>query len=616
MSQVIRSLMLGAMVCAGSLSAQSSGTPPRTPRPVRAPVAAPTPATAPTPAPAPGVISGMFDVDRDLLRATERAQRDLEMSARTLEREAMRATDMARLEGARALMSIDQAALRDAVEHSVAQASVNFDGQLMAGAMAPLAAMGVSRMSGYRTEPPAAWDQQDPADSLYREGRKALAGDAYQKAADLFKQIRQRYPKSSYAPDAPYWEAFALQRLGGETNLRLAQDALGLQQRDYPKAATRGDAASLNARIEGMLARRGDRAMATTLMGRADRAATDGCPRAQDDERIDALNAVTQLDAEKAMPILKKVLARREPCTQQLRRTAVWLVASRKQTESASILMDVAKTDPDREVREQAVFWMANVPTDEATGMLIDLAKNGDDMDLRKRAVYALSRSKTPKAATTLRELALDTKVPEELRGEAFNWYMNSSAARADDDLMPFFMDVYGRADGLALKQRLMSAIISSKIDDTRRIKFFSDLALNDRESMELRRSAVSMIVSNARVNRNGMTFTFNGQNAAVAGTPVAKGQSSASGGTATATPASTAAVAALSNIYDKASDIEIRRQALSSLGSLNVDASIEKLISVARTEKNTELRKSAISYLTRTKDPRAIALLQEIIER
>ena len=49
---------------------------------------------------------------------------------------------------------------------------------------------------------------------------------------------------------------------------------------------------------------------------------------------------------------------------EQLRRTAVWLVARRKSPEAASLLVNTAKTDPDREVREQAVFWLANVPSE------------------------------------------------------------------------------------------------------------------------------------------------------------------------------------------------------------------------------------------------------------
>jgi HEAT repeat protein len=72
----------------------------------------------------------------------------------------------------------------------------------------------------------------------------------------------------------------------------------------------------------------------------------------------------------------------------------------------------------------------------------------------------------------------------------------------------------------------------------------------------------------------------------------------------------------ALSQVYDRVEEIELRQQALSSLVSLRDNAGIDKLLDVARNEKNAELRRTAVSYLSRTKDPRAIALLQEIINK
>ena len=63
-------------------------------------------------------------------------------------------------------------------------------------------------------------------------------------------------------------------------------------------------------------------------------------------------------------------------------------------------------------------------------------------------------------------------------------------------------------------------------------------------------------------------------------------------------------------------SDIEIRKQAIGVLASLKDNTGVDKLLDVARNEKNLELRKQAVSYLTRTKDPRALQLLQEIILR
>jgi HEAT repeat protein len=54
----------------------------------------------------------------------------------------------------------------------------------------------------------------------------------------------------------------------------------------------------------------------------------------------------------------------------------------------------------------------------------------------------------------------------------------------------------------------------------------------------------------------------------------------------------------------------------ISVLGNLKDNGGVDKLIDIARNDKNSELKKQAISSLQRTKDPRAVALLQEIINR
>lgn len=618
-------LALGA--AASTLDAQV--TPPTPPRPTPRPA----PAGVPSPASAP------------------RAPRP------TSEWEALRMLDDIKyeaLDAARAAIAIDQKALTEMVRAQTLDASrlameqaqiakavapLAADAAAKAAALAPLAALGAldaeayapydamswgsAKSRGYRTEVPEPWAQQDPADSLYREARKALSGDAYRKAADLFKAIRQRYPKSAYAPDAPYWEAFALHRLGGEANLRLAQDALGLQQRDYPKAATRGDASALSARIDGQLGRR-DQALASTLVDRASRAASDGCPYAKDDERIEALNAVTQMDQEQAAPILKKVLARRDPCTQQLRRAAVSLVASRKLPDAAPTLMNVARTDPDKEVREQAVFWLANVATDEAVGMLIDLAKNSDDMDLRKRAVYSLSRSKNPRAASTLREILVNERESDEVRGEAMSWLISRSAESGSDTAFTLLKEVFRKSEGLGFRQRVLSLMGRYRTDEAR--AFYVSVALDEREAMDLRRSALSMISSSGSWSYNYSSAlagsrlavaSVGGQQVNVVTTGTA---GSASSSTSAERPqpreSATAAVAALSQVYDKATDLDIRRQALSQLVSVRDNAGLDKVIDIARNEKVLDLRRTAVSSIPRFKDPRAVAFLQEIINK
>ena len=84
------------------------------------------------------------------------------------------------------------------------------------------------RQAGYLSDklinsrPPAAWAQQDPADSLYRVAREALNRGEYRRGAQLFSEIHKKYPRSQYAVHSAYWEAFARYRVGGTDDLKEA----------------------------------------------------------------------------------------------------------------------------------------------------------------------------------------------------------------------------------------------------------------------------------------------------------------------------------------------------------------------------------------------------------
>jgi TolA-binding protein len=70
--------------------------------------------------------------------------------------------------------------------------------------------------------PPAPWAQQDPADQIYRNARQELNRGRYATAADLFASIYSKHPRSTYAGDAYYWQAYALSRRDNSESLRQA----------------------------------------------------------------------------------------------------------------------------------------------------------------------------------------------------------------------------------------------------------------------------------------------------------------------------------------------------------------------------------------------------------
>ena len=176
-----------------------------------------------------------------------------------------------------------------------------------------------------------------------------------------------------------YFRAFSLYQTGSVDRMREARDVLKALGRNYPNADL-SDAKALGTRVCGELAQRGDANCAAEIFAAAEgqgqwrsvterhrsRKGTQGTKCVEDDdddERVAALNALLQMDSERAMPILKKVLARRDACSDVLRRKAVFLVSQKGGDEAADILVQAAKTDPiRRHASRPCSGWARSVP--------------------------------------------------------------------------------------------------------------------------------------------------------------------------------------------------------------------------------------------------------------
>ena len=355
---------------------------------------------------------------------------------------------------------------------------------------------------------PASFPQHgdDPADSLLRAASDRMARGDYRAAAELYHSTLRRYPSSARLSEAMYYESFALYRAGDLAKARGALDAL---RERFPQAAARGDANTLRARVCGELARQGDDACAdevarlsasagsgrssgggTTRAGRRTPAGEcpgddrDGDDENDDDTRVAALNALLQMDAERAMPILTSVLARRDRCSERLRRKAVFLVAQKRTPETANILLAAAKNDPDTEVREQAVFWLSQVRDPRATQMLVDIMHGDGEPALREKALFALSQQRNPEAATALREFAVNTREPLELRKKAIFHLGVTSNAMSGAQLAGLYASLPERE----LREQVLFAI--SQRRDAASVDKLMDVARSDPDR-ELRKKAI-----------------------------------------------------------------------------------------------------------------------------
>lgn len=310
----------------------------------------------------------------------------------------------------------------------------------------------------YATVPRAAWAQADPADSLYRAARRALSDKDYEAAARMFDAIVTRFPRSDYAPDALYWKGFALYRNG---SLDSAADALEAQAKRYPQAPTRGDASALLIQIKGQLARRGD-ASAQRDVNQAAAQSGRGCDDME--MQIAALDAVQRMDAERVVPLLKRVLARRESCSTPLRKNALFVLGQRAGNDREKILLDVAKTDPDAGVKQDAVFYLQQAKSDAAIDALEDLLLHSDERGVRSNALFALAQNRSERSQKVLRTFALSDGAPAALRNDAIFHIASQPGAETTRFLMSLITDA---KESMELRKNALFHLASRKSEDS-----------------------------------------------------------------------------------------------------------------------------------------------------
>jgi len=423
------------------------------------------------------------------------------------------------------------------------------------------------------TRPRTERGQSGPADSLWRAAREALNRTEYRVAARLFRELRDKYPRSEYVTDSSYWEAFCLYRIGTNEDLRTALGVLRQAQQSsgqYSESKMQADAISLAARIQGALAARGDREAREAINNMASQ---QGRPCDEEDiaVRVEALSALSQMDEAAALPVLRKVLTRRDPCTVGLRRRAVYLAIRNNADSTASpLLLDVIKNDPDMDVRVEAVEALnrlAGAGGRRAGAALQDVLNTATEERLQNAAARGLA-ARGDWAA--LRSFVERSDTPLRLRVAAIS---GISKERSSDGDVAWLRTLYPKTNEVELKEAIVSTL--GRIGGDANEQWLVTLARNPNEPLRARVSAIS------RLSRSQVPITE------------------------------------FMKIFDSATERQVREYVLRVLMERKEPEAVEKLLDVARTSTDPVLRRTAISYLSRYKnDPRVQKLLLELIDR
>ena len=429
----------------------------------------------------------------------------------------------------------------------------------------------------------------DPADSLYRLARTALNDGDFRKAATLFATVADRYPDSEFARDALYYRAYALYKSGTSRELELAVVALDRQAARYPTAGTLNDAKQLRASIRSEQAKRGDASAGLEIAEGAKALRNEkGCPTEQDDITLTVLTGIIQQDPDQALSVLQSVLGRKDECSIRLRKRAVYLVAQTKEEERADILLRVASADPSTEVRREAVGYLSSVNTERAAKALDSILFNAGDAEIRDRALSALAQHRSPSARASLRRFAEQASVSTDLRVRAVS-YMANGRRQGDDS--EYFKALFNKTASPELREALIQAVANQRTPD--RTTWLLGIARDKKHEVEVRKKALY----------------YAGQAPSFAMLAGGQQQSNA--------PQYALELKDILPLYEEFNgQPEIQEQLLWVYAQRRETEATDKLMQIARTEKNADLKRKAISWLATRKDPRVTQFLLDLLKQ
>jgi HEAT repeat protein len=274
------------------------------------------------------------------------------------------------------------------------------------------------------------------------------------------------------------------------------------------------------------------------------------------------------MDEERATPVLRKVLARRDPGSTCLRAKAVFLVAQHGASGAENVLLEAARGDPSPEVRSQAVFWLSQVGTEEAVVALDSILRSTKDPDIQDKAVFALSQHGSRRAQTALHNYAQRPDISESIRDKAIFWIGQSGSEEGE----AFLRSLYPKLQSDELKKKLLFSIAQTGSDES--LGWLLEVARNPNEPLEQRKQALFWA-----------------------------GQQGTEG-------------ADLARLYDSFSERELRDHLIFVMAEDGGQAAADKLVAIARKDPDPELRKKALFWLGQIDDPRAAQVLEEIISK
>ncbi len=401
----------------------------------------------------------------------------------------------------------------------------------------------------------------------FQLAKDAVFNKDWQAASGQWRDFCVQFPNSRWGAESFYWLAYSMNQAAAEISHPAKQAAMREQAmikvemllERFKESSWASDARMLRIELAESLVKAGKAQYKKYITTGAE--AKNG---SDINVKLVALDALLQMDEEKALPILKKII--RENKDKNIRAKALFVLSQHDDPSVAPLLGEIARKDGDPFVREQAVFWLGQ--HGNGLGVLLELYSASLDRKLKEKILFAFSQNDTQPSFDKLVEIA-KSDPDTELREKALFWIGQTDNPRAPDALMELF-----RANtSLELRKKIIFSL--GQMESDKGAAFLKEIATGKYED-RLSEEAVFWI-----------------------------GQKGGSGN-----------ADLLKSLYDGSVNQAFKDKILFSLSQNDSPAALKHLLAIARGEKDPELRKKAIFWLGQSDSEEAAKYLQQLIEQ
>jgi tetratricopeptide (TPR) repeat protein len=392
------------------------------------------PVATPKPMPVPAIAPGDWQPDLDRVRAQMDMAREKAAEARDILRDQIKEETIQR--------SMEMA--QDAVRVIEGRIDSGFGGGFGAGIgigigdklrlnlelaqdITPKAA--TAPMAPMAPMPPKAFNFSYGGSS-YESGKSALDNHSYERAVEIFDKVINAKNASSRIEGAYYWKAYALNKLGKRDE---ALAALAELAKQFPQSSWQNDAKALQAEVR-----------------QANGQPVSPENQADEDLKLYAINALSNSDADRAVPLLEGLLGNPK-MSPRLKERALFVLAQSRSDKAREIVGRYAKGGSNPDLQLTAVQYLGTYRSNESRQLLSEVYGSVSDVNVKRSVLrsFEMSRDVDHLAAIAKSEQNVD------LRREAVRQLGNIREDRAVTNLV----SIYGTETDRNIKSEILNSL-------------------------------------------------------------------------------------------------------------------------------------------------------------